>query len=105
MAAHPGVKNGEVFGVWPPGSEPDSGIAVTHQDGSVRVEKVNADGAAKAGLMVGDVVQKANALPVATEDDLRRAIAQHDPGQEIVLDLIRNGAAAQVKLPLLPRVP
>lgn len=100
------LRNGEVFGAWPPGSEPMTGFAAALEEGTVRVNSAEAEGAAaKAGLMAGDLIQKIDGAMVVAEDDLQRAIGLRDPGQEIVVDLLRNGMPVQVKVALTPRLP
>ncbi|HEX5106305.1 MAG TPA: S1C family serine protease, partial [Pirellulaceae bacterium] len=102
----PRLRNGEVFGAWPPGSEPATGFAVAAAEGAVTVKSVAAASSAeKAGLQVGDLIQKVDAQPTASEADVQRAIAAHDAGQEVALDLTRGGMALQVRFVLTPRVP
>ena len=43
--------------------------------------------------------------PVASEDEVQRALGLRDAGQEIVVDVLRAGLPVQVKIGLAPRVP
>jgi S1-C subfamily serine protease len=100
------VRNGEVFGAWPPGSEPLAGFTTVLEGGASQLKAVAADSAAaKAGIAVGDTIQKIDSKPVANENELQRALAEHDAGQEVTIDLMRNGMAVKIKLTLMPRFP
>jgi S1-C subfamily serine protease len=102
----PRLRNGEVFGAWPPGSEPEPGFIAANAESTLAIESVTPGSpAAAAGLQPGDVLQKVDAQPMPSPDDLQRILAQRDPGQEITLDLTRKGMAVQTKVGLLPRVP
>lgn len=50
----------------------------------------------------GDVVQKIDGKPVADVADLQRVIAQHKPGDKVVLQLLRDGKQQTVQLTLAP---
>jgi S1-C subfamily serine protease len=100
----PRVRNGEVFGAWPPGSEPLPGFTTKIVDGTILVDDVTA-AAPAAALMAGDTLQKVDAQPIVSIDDLQRILAQRDAGQEITLDVMRGGAITQAKAALQPRVP
>ena len=100
------VRNGEVFGAWPQGSEPVLGLDGRIEEGVFRVTTVAADGpAAKAGIAVGDILQKIDGKQISGELLPPRAIAERDAGQEAVIDLLRGMQPQQVKLILAPRDP
>jgi S1-C subfamily serine protease len=100
------VRNGEVFGAWPPGSEPDLGLDGRIEESVFRVTAVAEGGpAAKAGIVAGDVLQKIDGKPISMELPPPRAIAERDAGQESLLDLLRGAQLQQVKVSLGPRTP
>jgi S1-C subfamily serine protease len=100
------VRNGEVFGAWPPGSEPGLGFEGSLKDGAFRVTAVAADGpAAKAGIAIGDTIQKIDGKAITASFAPDRAVAERDAGQEVLIDLIRDSQPQQVKLILAPRDP
>ncbi len=101
-----GLRNCEVFGAWPAGSEPMLGASGRGiKDGFELVEATERGPATLAGLKVGDVVTRVEGRPIFGDDDLQQAIAERDAGQEITVDYSRGGAAAQARLKLAPRVP
>jgi hypothetical protein len=102
----PRMRNGEVFGGWPLGAEPQLGLSGSGVKEGHKIALVAEGGpAAKAGLQVGDIVTKINGQSVATAEDLHRALAERDAGQEIALDYLRGTASQQAKLQLSPRDP
>ena len=50
-------------------------------------------------------MQRIDAKPVVGPDDVQLALAEKDAGQEVALEIMRGGAAQQVKAILAPRVP
>jgi S1-C subfamily serine protease len=100
------VKNGEVFGAWPPGCEPQLGIVGSAKPSGLEVTRVDVDSpAAIAGLKMGDLVSRVEGRPIAGPDDLQLALSERDAGQEIGIEFTRGGAAMQARLKLAPRVP
>lgn len=96
----------EVFGAWPTGSEPMLGLSGKPTLDGFELAALGADSAAiKAGLKPGDLVQRIDAKPVVGPDDVQLALAEKDAGQEVALEIMRGGAAQQVKAILAPRVP
>jgi serine protease Do/serine protease DegQ len=61
--------------------------------GAVIAQIVPGSPAAAAGLQVGDVVVAVNGKSVAHASSLRSAIGLTPPGQEIELEIVRNGAS------------
>ncbi|MBM4200936.1 MAG: Do family serine endopeptidase [Gammaproteobacteria bacterium] len=61
--------------------------------GAVIAQIVPGSPAATAGLQVGDVVVAVNGKSVANASSLRSAIGLTPPGQEIELEIVRNGAS------------
>ena len=63
----------------------------------VRVTEVVPDGpAAEAGLRVDDVIIAIDGIALDADHDLSEAIRGHDPGEKIILTLIRSGEDTQV---------
>jgi putative serine protease PepD len=68
------------------------GVRVSDGNGGARIEEVTSGGpAAKAGLRVGDLVTKANGEPVRSAAELSGAVASHQPGDELKLQVTRDG--------------
>jgi S1-C subfamily serine protease len=65
----------------------------------VRVEE--SSGAAQAGVRVGDIVTRAGGEAVETPGDLIRRVGRVREGDQLALELIRDGAT--VKLEVAPR--
>ena len=71
----------------------------------VAVAKVSAGSpAAKAGLAAGDVISAVNGNAVRTADELAGAVAGHQPGDRIGLD-VRHGGATRTVTVVLGDVP
>lgn len=100
------VRNSEVFGAWPLGSEPDLGFEGALKDGVFRVTAVPTGGTAeKAGIAVGDAIQKIDGKAITASFAPERGVAERDAGQEVLIDLVRETQPQQVKLTLAPRDP
>ena len=56
--------------------------------------------AAKAGVAVHDVITRIGEQPVTSSQDLTKAVASHQPGDKIHLDLIHQGKATGVDVTL-----
>ncbi len=68
------------------------GVRVSDGNGGARIEEVTSGGpAAKAGLLVGDLVTKANGEPVRSAAELSGAVASHEPGDKLELEVTRDG--------------
>ena len=70
-------------------------FAVHHRikgSSAVRITEVSPDTpATRAGLRVGDVIVKADDLPVVSLDDLLRVLGRHVVGEKLAIQVIRDG--------------
>ena len=82
--------------------EPDNayleGTGVSH--GAYVAEVIEGLPAAKAGIQVGDVIVAVAGEEVTMELDLRNRIYFHKPGDEITLDVLRDGEMIQIDVVL-----
>jgi putative serine protease PepD len=68
------------------------GVRVSDGNGGARIEEVTSGGpAAKAGLRVGDLVTKANGETIRSAAELSGAVASHQPGDKLELEVTRDG--------------
>ena len=68
----------------------------------VYVASVSEDGAAeRAGIQAGDVLTNINGTPVNSLTQLMESIRQYRPGDEVKVDVIRNGKSKTYKVVLL----
>jgi putative serine protease PepD len=68
------------------------GVTMTEAEGGVRIEDVRAGSPAEdAGLQAGDLVTQANGEDVASPDDLQQIVSEQDPGDELQLQVTRDG--------------
>lgn len=82
---------------------PFLGIALSSADKGVKVEEVQADGAAaKAGIKVGDVITAIDAKAV-TADTIRDVVAAHKVGDVITLTVTRGSESLDLKATLVAR--
>jgi putative serine protease PepD len=80
---------------------PFLGVSLADADNGARIVQVTAGtAAAKAGLKAGDVVTKAGDTEVHSGDDLRRAVADEQPGDQLTLTVRSNGATKTVTVTL-----
>ena len=81
-------------------------LGVTGEDGTgdqagALITETVADGpAAGSGLLVGDLVTAVDALGVRSMGDLAARIRSYSPGDDVVLDVIRNGEPINVTVTL-----
>jgi len=54
-----------------------------------------------AGVQIGDVITKVNQTTIKSSPDLQAAIATHRPGDEITLNIMRNGKALEIPVTLI----
>ena len=74
----------------------DSGIS----DGAYVAEVIDGLPAAEAGIQTGDVIVAVDGLTATSEIDLRNRIYAHRPGDEVTLDVLRNGELIQIDVVL-----
>jgi putative serine protease PepD len=78
------------------------GVSIEDVDAGARIASVSPGSPAdEAGLEPGDVVVEAGGSDVASADDLRRAVAQRNPGDELQLRL-EGGRTVSVELGTRP---
>ena len=96
---------GEVWGE-PPGSRaraprPFLGVREGRGEGGAAVGEVVAGSAAEsAGIRPGDVIVKYDGKPVADFDALVKLVARSKPGQEVVVEVRREGRIVQLRITL-----
>ena len=74
------------------------GNAVTH--GAYIAEVIEGLPADKAGVLQGDIIVAVAGEPVTLEIDLRNRIYFHEPGEQVTLDILRNGEILQIEVTL-----
>lgn len=80
---------------------PFTGLATAATPRGLRATYVQAEsGAARAGVMEGDVVTAVDGAPVRSEADLDEVLALRAVGQEVEVDLLRGEQPARVRLTL-----
>ena len=82
------------------------GLDVNVQDGVLKVGSIDPDGpAADSGLKAGDIIRKANGVPVAGLYGFNEALLGGNAGDRIVFEVEREGqpVQAEVTLVLLPK--
>jgi serine protease DegQ len=77
------------------------GVVVTPAPAGVVVAAVAADGpAAKAGMRVGDVVQRYNGVSVLETRQFYRLVLDSAPGSRAELELLRDGSTVRIAVPV-----
>ena len=74
----------------------DSGVS----NGAYVAEVIEGLPAAAAGIQVGDVIVAVDGLVTTPDIDLRNRIYAHSPGDEVTLDVLRDGELMQVEVVL-----
>lgn len=69
-------------------------------DGAYVAEVIEGLPAAEAGIQIGDVIAAVDGLAVTSEIDLRNRIYAHRPGDEVMLDVLRDGELIQIDVAL-----
>ena len=78
----------------------------THNSSGVEVGQVTAGGpAAKAGLQVGDVIEKLDSTTISSFDQLVSVLARDNPGQKVTVTITQGGQAKHVTVTLGNRPP
>jgi putative serine protease PepD len=85
-----------------PIERPYLGVQIGDADGGGAqiVDVVEGSPADDAGLQTGDVVVKVGDDTIADGDDLRRAVGDRDPGDELELEVRRNGQTQEITVTL-----
>lgn len=77
------------------------GVAVRDTADGVTVGEVAAESPAEAaGLQAGDVIESVDGTAVGTARELVEAIAEHQPGDEVVLSVARDGESSDYTVTL-----
>lgn len=72
-----------------------------NSDGATIVQVFDGGGAAKAGVLVNDVVLAINGKKTPTREALQREIRRHSPGDEIELRILRDDAKLTLRATLV----
>lgn len=72
-------------------SDPQSGIRVNEDRGILIFQVAPNSPAARAGIRPGDIITRVNGNPVTTTDNVQRAVENSQIGQNLSLELRRNG--------------
>ncbi len=103
----PRLRNGEVFGKWPLGSEPLIGFTVKSPDiaieAGVVIDKIESPLAAAAGLKPGEVIVSCEGRALFAPSDLSQALDQKEAGQDVMLEVDRGGNKQAMKIKLARR--
>ena len=106
LAAWQKLKKGEVTGDWFPGTGPMLGLVVTTTSDGAKVSQViEASPAVAAGFAAGDLLTKLDGRVVKSLEDVYRYLATKNPGDEVTVELSRDGKPQTQKVKLMPRVP
>jgi putative serine protease PepD len=80
---------------------PYLGVQLTDADGGARIVGVTDGGPADdAGLQAGDLVVRAAGEAIASGDELRAAVTDREPGDELTLEVRRGNATREVTVEL-----
>lgn len=86
------------------GESPDRGVLGVMisdaLDGGAKIESVSEGGAAANVLEVNDVILSVNSKTISNAQDLTAIIRSETPGEEITLNIIRDGNEQEVKVTL-----
>ena len=103
------LRNGEIFGRWPIGTEPLIGFTVKRSGAAaepgVAIDTITSPAVAAAGLKPGDVVLTCEGRALFAPSDLSQCLEQKDAGQEVTVEVDRAGNKQPVKLKLERRLP
>jgi serine protease DegQ len=103
------LESGEVrhafLGVGPAPLTPELAdqFGIDAEEGIVVLNVVEGSGAAEAGIQAGDVLLSADGEPLRSVEDLFALLRERDPGDEIELELLRDGERQTVTATLTDR--
>ena len=83
-----GVSSADVAGLT---EEARTRFSIGRDDGAFITEVVPGSAAADADLRVGDVIIEIDGTEVSTASDVRSAVTDHEPGDEVVVTVLRDG--------------
>lgn len=69
--------------------------------GALVASVISGSPAERAGVRPGDIILKANGQPIDSVDRVPRIVAAQRPGQQLVLDVWRQGAVVSLDVPLV----
>jgi S1-C subfamily serine protease len=78
-------------------------FSIDRDDGAFITEVVPGSAAADADLRVGDVIIEIDGTEVSTASDVRSAVTAHEPGDEVVVTVLRDGDEEDVTVTLSRR--
>jgi serine protease Do len=80
------------------------GVATKPVEGGLEITKVGKkSGAEKAELKVGDVIRKMDGKEVKTREELQAVIKEKSAGQELELEILRDGKEQKITAELVRR--
>ncbi len=79
----------------------EAAIPVTLTGSGARIEDVSAE-PAKERLMVGDVITAVDGIPVKISEDIRKALSGKSPGDEVSVEVSREGRPLSLTVKLSP---
>lgn len=79
-------------------ADPNAPISISEEQGVLVLKVVDGSPAAKAGIRAGDVVLRVNGQEVATADDLQKMVEALQVGNNLQVDLKRDGRDQSVSL-------
>lgn len=101
------MRNGEIFGNWPLGTEPLIGLTTKHRENShepgIVIETIDSPAVAAIGLKPGEVLLTCDGWALFAPSDLSQCLEQKDAGQEVTLEVERGGGKQPVKVKLTRR--
>jgi len=101
------MKRSEIWGEWYPGTGPMLGVVVDATVSGCKVKEVLKIAAAGEAMWLkpDDLIQRVEGKSVVSLDDIAVAVAEKNPGDEVMLDVLRGIEKIQRKLKLYHRVP
>jgi len=77
------------------------GVTMAPNPGGAAVQGVVSGGPAeRGGLLAGDVIASIDGNPIASPDDVAEAVSNHQPGDEIEVEVIRGGERRTITVTL-----